>query len=132
MGDGDDIGGLIIGVIGGILGVFVGMLLTTLFNILLEAFTGQSIGKMMLGIKNANDDGSRANRVTLFTRAAIKYISTTMFILFLLTGELTLFSIGQFAGFVIFIGFFFVLGENKQGFHDMIAKTAVFNKSDLR
>ncbi len=128
----DDIGGLIIGVIGGMLGVIAGILLTAALNILLEALTGQSIGKMMLGIINRNEDGSIANAMTLMLRAAIKYISTFMFVLFIMTEEVVLIGIGQIAGFVVFIGFFFILGDKKQGFHDMISKTAVFNKSDLR
>lgn len=128
----DDIGGLIIGVIGGMLGTIAGMLITAALNILLEALTGQSIGKMILGIINRNEDGSIANTLTLMLRAAIKYISTTMFILFLITGESSLIGIGQFAGFVVFIGFFFILGEKKQGFHDMISKTAVYDKSDTK
>lgn len=86
---------------------------------------------MILGIKNGNDDGTNATTLTLLFRAALKYISTTMFVLFLLTGEGYLWSIGQFGGFVIFVGFFFVLGEKKQGFHDMIAKTCVYNKGEL-
>lgn len=130
--DGDDIGGLIIGIIGGMLGTLAGMLITAAINILLEAITGQSIGKMMLGIINRNEDGSVANTATLMFRAAIKYISTLMFVLFLMTGEASLLGFGQFAGFVVFIGFFFILGDKKQGFHDMIAKTAVFDKSDTK
>lgn len=130
--DGDDIGGIIIGVIGGMLGVVAGMLITATLNILLEAFTGQSIGKMILGIINRNEDSSVANTGTLILRAGIKHISTTMFVLFLITGESFLIGIGQFAGFIVFIGFFFILGEKKQGFHDMISKTAVYDKGDTK
>lgn len=130
--DGDDIGGIIIGVIGGMLGVVAGMLITATLNILLEAFTGQSIGKMILGIINRNENSSVANTGTLILRAGIKHISTTMFVLFLITGESFLIGIGQFAGFIVFIGFFFILGEKKQGFHDMISKTAVYDKRDTK
>ena len=35
-------------------------------------------------------------------------------------------------GFIIFIGCFFALGSNKQSIHDMISKTAVFKKADLK
>ncbi|MGL6022588.1 MAG: hypothetical protein ACRC0A_05740, partial [Chitinophagaceae bacterium] len=36
--------------------------------------------------------------------------------------------IGYLYNFLIFIGCFFVLGERRQAFHDMWAKTAVFRK----
>jgi uncharacterized RDD family membrane protein YckC len=34
-------------------------------------------------------------------------------------------------GLIIFIGCFFVLGKKKQALHDIICKTAVYNKSDF-
>ena len=41
-------------------------------------------------------------------------------------------TVGGLLSLVIFIGCFFVLGSQKQAIHDMISKTAVFNKADLR
>jgi uncharacterized RDD family membrane protein YckC len=41
-------------------------------------------------------------------------------------------TVGSFLGFIIFIGCFFALGSNKQSIHDMISKTAVFKKADLK
>ena len=40
-------------------------------------------------------------------------------------------TIGSFLGFIIFIGCFFTLGKSKQSIHDLISKTAVYNKSEL-
>ncbi len=135
MGEGMDeaeaLGGGFVGIIGGMLGTVAGMMLIVLLIMLMEAFTGQTIGKMILGIKNGNDDGSSASTGTLITRAAIKYIGTIMAVVAGITGVAMLGSLGSLAGFIVFIGCFFVLGDKKQGFHDMIAKTAVFNKSDL-
>lgn len=45
LGEHGDFGDVILGAIGGMLGIIAGTLLTTLFNMILEAFTGQSIGK---------------------------------------------------------------------------------------
>lgn len=131
MEDAEMLGGGIMAIIGGMLGTVAGMMLVVLLIMLLEAFTGQTIGKMILGIKNGNDDGSAASTGTLVTRAAIKYIGTILPVLAGITGVAMLGSIGSLAGLIVFIGFFFILGDKKQGFHDMIAKTAVFNKSDL-
>lgn len=132
MDEADAVGGGIVGLVGGMLGTIAGMLLIVLLIMVMEAFTGQTIGKMILGIKNANDDGTEASTMSLATRAGIKYISTIMTVLAGITGVYYLSSIGSFAGFVVFIGFFFILGDKKQGFHDMLSKTAVFDKSDIR
>jgi len=40
-------------------------------------------------------------------------------------------TIGGLASLAIFIGCFMVLGSEKQALHDMVGKTAVFNKADL-
>lgn len=125
------LGGGMVALLGGMLGTFAGAMLIILFIMLLEAITGQTIGKMMLGIKNGDEDGALAGSGKLITRAAIKYISTITALLAGLTGVVMIGTLGSFLGFAVFIGFFFILGEKKQGFHDMIAKTAVFNKSDL-
>lgn len=132
MDEAEALGGGIVGIIGGMLGTIAGMLIIVLLIMLLEAFTGQTIGKMILGIKNANADGTEASTGTLLTRAGIKYISTIMTVLAGITGVGMLASFGSLAGFAVFIGFFFILGDKKQGFHDMISKTAVFDKSDIK
>jgi uncharacterized RDD family membrane protein YckC len=125
------IGGGIVGMLGGMVGTIAGMMLIFLLIMLLEAFTGQTFGKMILGLKNGNDDGSTAGTGALVTRAVVKYIGTIMAVLAGITGVAMLSTLGSLAGFIVFIGFFFILGDKKQGFHDMIAKTAVFNKSDI-
>lgn len=121
----------IVGMLGGMLGTIAGMMLIFLLIMLLEAFTGQTFGKMILGIKNGNDDGTSAGIGPLLTRALIKYIGTIMTVLAGITSVAMLSSLGSLAGFIVFIGCFFVLGDKRQGFHDMIAKTAVFNKTDI-
>ena len=123
-------GGMVV-LLCGMLGTIAGAMLIILFIMLLEAFTGQTIGKMMLGIKNGDEAGSQAGSGKLMTRAAIKYISTITALLAGLTGVVMIGTIGSFLGFAVFVGFFFILGKKKQGFHDMIAKTAVFNNTDL-
>jgi uncharacterized RDD family membrane protein YckC len=116
---------------GGVIGMFAGAMYIILVIMLLEAFTGQTIGKMMLGIKNGDEDGATASSGKLITRAAVKYIGTILALIAGLTGVVMVSTIGSLLGFAVFIGYFFILGDKKQGFHDMIAKTAVFNKSDL-
>ena len=131
MEEAEALGGGVVAFLGGLLGTFAGMMLIFLVIMLLEAFTGQTIGKMMLGIKNGDEDGAPAGSGKLITRAAVKYIGTILALVAGLTGIAMVGSVGKLLGFAVFIGFFFILGDKKQGFHDMIAKTAVFNKSDL-
>ena len=131
MEEAEALGGGMVALLGGFIGTIAGMMLIFLFIMLLEAFTGQTVGKMILGIKNGDEDGAAAGSGKLITRAAIKYIGTILALVAGLTGVIMIGTIGQLLGFAVFIGFFFILGEKKQGFHDMIAKTAVYNKSDL-
>lgn len=131
MEEAEALGGGMVAMLGGFLGTFAGAMLIILVIMLLEAFTGQTIGKMMLGIKNGDEDGATASSGKLITRAAVKYIGTILALIAGLTGVVMVSTIGSLLGFAVFIGYFFILGDKKQGFHDMIAKTAVFNKSDL-
>jgi uncharacterized RDD family membrane protein YckC len=131
MDEAEALGGGIAGMIGGMLGTVAGMMLIFLAIMVLEALTGQTIGKMMLGIKNGDEDGGQASTGKLATRAGVKYISYIMTLLAGITGVAMISTVGSLLGFAVFIGFFFILGEKKQGFHDMIAKTAVFNKGDI-
>ncbi len=108
--------------------MIAGVSIVTVLIFVLEGMTGQSPGKMILKIQNKNEDGTEASASALWLRAFAKYSDNVLSLLGLFAGIAILSSIATFAGLVIFIGCFFVLGEKKQSFHDMISKTAVFNK----
>ena len=72
--DAEAIGASFAGILGGLMGSIAGMVLILFLIMLLEAFTGQTIGKMMLGIKNGDDAGNAASTGKLLSRATIKYI----------------------------------------------------------
>jgi uncharacterized RDD family membrane protein YckC len=97
-----------------------------------EAFLGVTPGKMLVGIKIGTQDGTTATLATLFTRWIIKLSASLMGIIALLTGTSSLDILTNILSLIIFIGCFFVLGEKRQSFHDMISKTAVFKKSELK
>lgn len=113
---------------GGMLGTVAGMYLMMMLLFILEGITGQTPGKMLLKIKNANQDGTAAVGGTLWVRALLKYSGTILALLAGVTGVAILGTIGSIAGLIIFIGCFFVLGDKRQAIHDLVAKTAVFKK----
>ena len=98
---------------------------------IMEGLTGQTPGKMLLGIKNGNQDGSNASTSTLFIRTLLKNISSVLSFVAVTSSISIIGTIGSFLGFIIFIGCFFTLGKSKQSIHDLISKTAVYNKSEL-
>jgi len=110
--------------------VLGGILITVYF--LWEGLTGAAYGKRYLGIRIANENGTKASTGTLIIRCAIK----TLGLILLMLGEIcpihALHSLGKLACAIVFIGCFFVLGKKRQALHDMLAKTAVFNSSDYR
>jgi hypothetical protein len=121
----DALGG---GLIGAIMGFVAGALLASFIYSLLEAFTGLTVGKLLLGIRVKNEDGTEGNTSLYLKRWAIKNINTLCGIAALVTGISFLSSIGGLCGLIIFIGCFFALGEKRQALHDTLAKTAVFRK----
>ncbi len=95
----------------------------------LEAFIGATLGKLTLGIKIASVDQTPAPLSKLLIRYFVKNISTVLATLGLLVSLFS--SIGSILGIIVFIGFFFILGKKRQGFHDMIAGTTVFYNEDI-
>jgi uncharacterized RDD family membrane protein YckC len=98
---------------------------------LLEGFVGATIGKMILGLKIGNDDGTKAGVGKLLLRYAIKNIASLVSVVAAIIGVAFLQQIGSVLGLIIFIGCFLTLGSAKQALHDMIAKTAVYPKKSL-
>ena len=99
----------------GLVSSLAGIAFTSIFFYVLEGFTGQTPGKMILGITVANMNGEKATIDKLLLRAFIKITGSFVGII----------------GFIIFVGCFLVLGEKKQALHDIICKTAVYKKSDI-
>ena len=97
----------------------------------LEIFFAASPGKMLLNIQIGNEDRTRAPIPTLAVRFVVKHVDYFFSALVIITTIEAFNFVGSFLGFVIFIGFFFVLAEKKQGFHDMLARTAVYRRSEI-
>ncbi len=96
-----------------------------------EVFIAATPGKMMLNIQIASDDKTKASISKLFTRFFIKHIEIFLNLIVMATAFEVLNTVSSILQIIIIIGFFFVLSEKKQSFHDMIAKTAVYYRNDL-
>lgn len=114
--------------IDGLLNIISGISITGLILVVMEGVLGQSIGKMLLKIVNTNVDGTKASRTKLWLRSLLKYGASIFSLVGGLVGITFLGSIGSLWSLVIFVGFFFALGDKKQTIHDMISKTVVSYK----
>lgn len=90
---------------------------------LIEAFTGASPGKRVMGLQVAREDGSPGDVQLYLLRWALKNSGSLLqFVLPLISSLVSL---------VFFFGCFAALGEKRQALHDIIAKTAVYKKADI-
>jgi uncharacterized RDD family membrane protein YckC len=120
------------GMFGAIFGFVIAAALIGILYFLMEGLTGYTLGKLMLGIRIANADGTAAGVGTLLARYAIKNCNFILTILAVVSGMGALRTIGNLAGLAIFVGCFFTLGMKKQAFHDMIVGTAVYPKGVIK
>ena len=96
-----------------------------------EIFLGASVGKLLLGLKIANADGSDASVGVLVARYLLKHIGKVCTVLALLCIPAVFNLFGKLFGFAIFVGCFFAAGERHQALHDMICKTVVVRKNEI-
>lgn len=120
------------GVLGAIIGVAIAFVVIGTVYFLVEGFTGFTLGKLILGIRVANADGTAAPVPTLLGRYALKNCYFVLSMLGVVTGVHVLGTLGLLGGLVIFVGCFFALGTAKQAFHDMIMKTAVYPRAAVK
>jgi uncharacterized RDD family membrane protein YckC len=123
-------------VVGGFLGTIFAMVLAFVVigtvYFLIEGFTGYTVGKLILGIRIANADGTAASVPTLLGRYLVKNCNYVLSLVGFVTGMHVLVTIGRLGGLIIFVGCFFTLGAAKQAFHDMLLKTAVYPKGVIK
>ncbi|HEV8264134.1 MAG TPA: RDD family protein [Gemmatimonadales bacterium] len=132
-GEGDAAAGAMSGAaLGAIMGMVAAGAIIFLVYFLIEGLTGYTLGKLILGIRVANADGTQAPVTTLLARWAVKNINFVMTVLAVLTGVEVIRVLGNIGGLVIFVGCFLVLGMSRQALHDRIVHTAVYPKNMVR
>jgi uncharacterized RDD family membrane protein YckC len=102
-----------------------------IFYALIEGFTGRALGKLLLGLRIADDGGRAASIPRLLGRMAFKQSAAPFALLAMVTGIYTFSQISMIPSLIVFIGCLVVLGKRRQAFHDMVAKTAVYRNSDV-
>lgn len=120
------------GVLAAMVGFFISLAVIGTVYFLIEGFTGFTLGKLILGIRIANADGTAAGVPTLLGRYLLKNCNYVLTLLSFATGVHALATLGNVGGLIIFVGCFFVLGSARQAFHDMIMKTAVYPKGAIK
>ncbi len=120
-----------LGMIAGIMAAFIALPLIATVYFLIEAVTGATPGKMILGLKVGTPEGTAGDIKLYATRYAIKNISFILSAVGAMVGVAILGTAGTWVGLVIFLGTFMVLGSKKQALHDLLAKTAIYKKADL-
>lgn len=121
---------------GGMIGALAGMVIAAavlgLAYFLIEGFTGYTLGKLLLGMRIANADGTRAPVSKLLLRWAVKNNNFILNIVAVATGVHLFRTLGSLGGLVFFIGCFLALGASKQALHDRICDTAVWPKNMVK
>ncbi len=105
--------------------IAAGTSIVGLVPIVLEATLGQSVGKMLLKIKNTNLDGTPASPQKLWTRAMLKYGASILSLIGSITALWAITMLASLMSLAVFVGFFLIFMDGKQALHDMIAKTIV-------
>lgn len=119
------------GVVGGIAGLFAASALMSVAYPLVEALTGASPGKWVMGLRVGTDDGQPGNVVVYGRRAVLKSIRAALMAVAGLTGLALLGMLAGPAGMVMDLGVLFMLAPHKQALHDKLARTAVYRRRDL-
>ncbi|MBE2189561.1 MAG: RDD family protein [Desulfobulbaceae bacterium] len=97
-----------------------------------ELFFAFSFGKLTLGIRIGSENAENAQFSSLAIRYIVKNISNVVSIAAAITGFFLFGILGSLLGFIVIIGCFFVLGQKRQAFQDMLAKTAVYLQEDIK
>ena len=96
-----------------------------------EIFLRKTPGKMALGLIVTDENGNTPATNAMIIRYLFKQASTIFIVLAVLLNIGSLIWIGSLLGVVFLIGCFFTFGEKRMGFHDMLAKTAVYKEKEL-
>ena len=117
-------------IVGGLAGYLLSIPITAMLYTLIEAFTGASPAKMILGLKVGKENGTHGETGDYVKRWAI-YNSGSICTFVSILGLVFMSTVGTICSLVVFVGCFFMFSDTKQALHGKWSQTAIFNKSDL-
>ena len=121
--------------IGGILSLFMGIVWSIIIGAaiyaLIEAFTGASFGKMIIGIKIGTQDAQTASVGRYLVRALIKNFQFVLLLLAAYTYNSLFIKLNDIYSVFFLVSCLIALGADRLALHDKITGTAVYNKKDL-
>lgn len=98
---------------------------------LIEAITGASLGKMVLGVRIGNEDGTRAAKCTIVKRTLFKHAPLPFLLISVIFKDTSAFLVATSFGFVLNVGCLQAVDSSRQALHDRLYKTAVFRTKSL-
>ncbi len=102
-----------------------------LIYFLSEAIAGVSFGKYILGLRIGSLRGEKASKKSLWIRYLVKNSSGIITLLWLVLQSSFLSLLNSILVSTLYLGFFLILGRNRQNIQDIIAGTAVYMYEDL-
>jgi len=106
-------------------------ILLAILLITFETLLAASPGKLLFSIKIANLDRTNCDRMTLLKRSVLKNSSSILQFLGFLTALSVINGLASLVGIVVFVSYFFALGEKRQTLYDLICNTTVFHVEDI-
>lgn len=106
-------------------------ILLAILLITFETLLAASPGKLLFSIKIANLDRTNCDRMTLLKRSVLKNSSSILQFLGFLTALSVINGLASLVGFVVFVSYFFALGEKRQTLYDLICNTTVYHVEDI-
>lgn len=122
----------------GLMGVGIFLLVTAMmatflslpYN-LMEAFFGWTPGKLAMGLRVKNEDGSSPSLGQVFSRWLIKH-NAILISLLTFVGLAPAAFVAPVLQVLVFGGCFMALGASRQALHDQMTHTAVYEVAELR
>jgi uncharacterized RDD family membrane protein YckC len=119
------------GILASFLSIIWSIIIGAALYALLEAFTGASLGKMVVGIKIGTQDAKTAPVGRYLVRALIKNFQFVLLILTAYTYDSVFLRLNDIYSVFFIVSCLVALGADRLALHDKMTGTAVYKKRDL-
>ena len=98
---------------------------------LIEAITGASLGKMVLGMRIGNEDGTRATKWTIGKRTLFKHAPLPFLLISLIFRDTSALLMATSFSLILTLGCLPAVDSSRQALHDKLYRTALFRTKSL-